>query len=356
VAVHDIALRDDDIVIATMGRGFYAMEGISRLRQADQPAVADRLLKPGKTYRSAGSVKAEYWLAQAGRVVTLELLDPAGKVLQKASSADSVAAPAAGGRGGGGGRGGFGGAAPARVTNTAGLNSYNLSLRYPDGVNFRDAIYWSGNGLNGPVGGPGDYTVRMTVGSHPPVTQVVHVNKGATTKASEADVREQVAFLLRIRDTVSAANNVVRTIRNLRTQLDSVKAKATAPSAAGFLTLAKALNDSMTLVEEALYQTRNQAGEDPLNFPIRLNNQIGALSGFVASGERRPPQQAYDVWNTLVPQLNVQLLRFKRIMSTQLPPINALLKSSGWKELVPSTEEPPAPAGGGRGRGGGGEM
>jgi photosystem II stability/assembly factor-like uncharacterized protein len=359
VAVHDIALRDDDIVIATMGRGFYAMEGVSRLRQADQPtsSAGDRLLQPGKTFRSAGSVKAEYWLAQAGQVVTLELLDPAGKVLQKVSSADTAAAPAAGGRGGGGGgRGGFGGGAPAKVTNTAGLNSYNLSLRYPDGVNFQGAIYWSGNGLNGPTGGPGDYTVRMTVGTAAPQTQVVHVNKGATTTASEADVREQVAFLLRIRDTVSAANNVVRTIRNIRAQLDSVKAKATAPSAANYLALAKALNDSMTKVEEALYQTKNQAGEDPLNFPIRLNNQVGALSGFVSSGERRPPQQAYDVWNTLVPQLNVQLLRFKRMMATQLPAVNAVLKSSGWPQIVPSTDEPVVAAGGGRGRGGGGEM
>lgn len=355
VAVHDIALRDDDIVIATMGRGFYAMEGITRLRQADQVAssTADHLFVPGKTYRSTGTVKAEYWLAKPADVVTLELLDPAGKVLQKVASTDSVPA----GRGGGGrGAGGFGGrgggGAPAKVTTTAGLNSYNLALRYPEGVNFNGAIYWGGNGLNGPVGGPGDYTVRMTVGSEAPQTQLVHVNKGALTTASEADVREQVAFLLRIRDTVSAANKVVRTIRNLRGQIDSVRVKATGPEAATFNTLARAFVDSMTLVEEALYQTKNQAGEDPLNFPIRLNNQIGALSGFVASGERRPPQQAYDVWNTLVPKLDAQLLRFKRQLATQLPALNAVVKSAGWPTLVPSTDEPPPPAGGREGRGG----
>lgn len=349
VAVHDIALRDDDIVIATMGRGFYAMEGIARLRQADHVAGAggNFLYQPGTTFRSAGAVKTEYWLAQPGEVVTLELLDAKGKVLQKVSSADSVPS-GRGGRGGGGG-GGRGAGAPPRVTNSAGYNGFALPLRYPNGTDFRGAIYWSGNGLNGPVAEPGSYTVRMTVGAAAPETQPVRVARGPTSGASDADVIEQVNFLLRIRDTVSAANKAVITIRNLRARLDSVR-----PGASGSLaSIARALNDSVTLVEQALYQTRNQAGEDPLNFPIRLNNQVGALAGFVSSGERRPPQQAYDVWNTLVPKLDAQLLRLERILATQLPPVNAALRAAGQNEIVPNATEPPAPPGGRGARGGG---
>jgi photosystem II stability/assembly factor-like uncharacterized protein len=362
VPVHDIALRDDDIVIATMGRGFYALEGIAALRQADRASAVARaggtfLYAPGATFRSSGAVKAEYYLAQPNHTVTLELLDPAGKVLTHASSADTAntAAAAGGGRGGrGGGRGGFGGGAPpARVTTNAGLNTYELSLRYPDGVNFRGAIYWSGNGLNGPVGPPGTYTVRMTVDNGAPQTQMVKVRKNPRTTASDADVVEQFNFLIRIRDTVSAANNAVRTIRNVRYQLDDRRAKLSGAQATAFEAQAKALNDSLTLVEEELYQTKNRAGQDPLNYPIRLNNQIGALSGFVSSGERRPPQQAYDVWNTLVPQLNTQLLRLKRQLDAQLPRVNAALRAADQAEVVPSTEELGAPpAGGGRGRGG----
>jgi photosystem II stability/assembly factor-like uncharacterized protein len=342
VAVHDIALRDDDIVIATMGRGFYAMEGIAPLRQADQVTkTAAFLYQPGTTYRSAGAVKAEYWLPRSGENVTLQLVDPHGKVLVTSSNTDTATPAAGGGRGG---RGGFGGGAPARVTTAAGLNSYNLSLRYPDGVNFRGAVYWSGNGLNGPVGAPGEYTVRMIAGGDT-ASRTLQVRKDPRTTASDADVAEQVNFLLRIRDTVSAANNAVRTIRNVRYQLDSLRPRVTGAEGATFGTLATALNDSLTVIEETLYQTRNRASEDPLNFPIRLNNQIGALSGFVASGERRPPQQAYDVWNDLVPQLDAQLVHLKRVLATQLPRLNATLKRAGQSELVPSTTELGVPAG-----------
>ena len=354
VPVHDIALRDDDMVIATMGRAFYAMEGISLLRQADKvgATASATLFQPGTTFRSAGTVKAEYRLAKPDQVVTLELIDPRGIVLQKVSSADTATAGRAGG--GGGGRGGFGGGAPVRVTNTLGMNSYDLSLRYPNGVDFRGAIYWGGNGLNGPTGAPGTYTVRMTAGSEPPQTQTVPVRKAAITRASEADIAEQVAFLLRIRDTVSAGNNAVRTVRNMRYQIDSARAKLTGTQLAAFNAAARSLVDSTRLVEEAIYQTRNQAGEDPLNFPIRLGNQIGALSGFVGSGERRPPQQAYDVWNTLVPQLRAQLLRLKRHMATLLPALNAALKAAGQPDLVPGTDELGAPPAGRAGRGAGG--
>lgn len=358
VAVHDIALRDDDIVIATMGRGFYAMEGIARLRQADRAPASEaaHLFQPGTTYRNAGSVKAEYWLAKPGETVVLELLDPSGKVLQKASSTDSVPSGRGGGGrgggGGGGGRGGFGGG-PARVTTAAGLNSYNLSLRYPNGTDFRGAIYWGGNGLNGPTGAPGKYTVRMTVAGGTPQQQSVQVRKSPGTTASDADVIEQVNFLLRIRDTVSAANNAVRTIRNIRYQVDSLRKLMPATQLAAFDAATRPLLDSTRLVEEALYQTRNQAGEDPLNFPIRLGNQIGALSGFVSSGERRPPQQAYDVWNTLVPQLQRELLRLKHQVATLLPPVNAALKASGQPQIVPGTDELGAPPAGRGGRGGG---
>ena len=359
VAVHDIALRDDDIVIATMGRGFYAMEGIAKLRQADQVKTASGgyLFKPGATFRNSGAVKVEYFLAQPNQTVTFELVMPNGKVLNKASSADTAAAGGGrGGRGGGGGgRGGRGGGGggPTRVSNTEGLNAYELSLVHPSGVNFRGAVYWNGNGLNGPNAAPGNYTVRMTLGSGTPQTQTVKVRKDPRTRASDADITEQVNFLLRIRDTVSAANNAVRTIRNVRYQGDSLRKNLSGAAADKFVSQWKALDDSLTLTENEIYQTKNRASEDPLNFPIKLNNQIGALSGFVGSGERRPPQQAYDVWNTLVPQLNVQLLRLKRQLATLLPPANATLKAAGVPEIKPGTDELGAVPGGGRGGRGG---
>ncbi|MGH7592820.1 MAG: WD40/YVTN/BNR-like repeat-containing protein, partial [Gemmatimonadales bacterium] len=104
VAVHDIALRNDDMVIATMGRGFYAMEGIAPLRDADlvTTSSSNHLYPPSPVNRNTGVVNVQYRLAQPHEAVTLELLDAKGRVLQKAASTDTVQAPRAGQ---GGGRG-----------------------------------------------------------------------------------------------------------------------------------------------------------------------------------------------------------------------------------------------------------
>jgi hypothetical protein len=104
--------------------------------------------------------------------------------------------------------------------------------------------------------------------------------------------------------------------------------------------MAKTFEDQLNNVQDSLYQTRNQSGEDPLNFPIRINNQMAALLGFVASGERRPPKQSYDVFTVLDPKLQLELTRYKRTMDG-LAKLNAALKAAGLPEIVPSTAEPP---------------
>ena len=91
-----------------------------------------------------------------------------------------------------------------------------------------------------------------------------------------------------------------------------------------------------------MYQTRNQSGQDPLNYPIRLNDQLGGLMGFVASGERRPPKQSYDVYTLLGGKLDIESVRLKRVIATELPKVNAMLKAAGLAEIVPNKIEPPA--------------
>ncbi len=341
VPVHDIALRDDDIVIATHGRAFWVMEGISQLRQAPEAEAAaghDFLYKPGTTYQGT-TVDVDYRLPQAGGPVTVEFLEQNGKVIKKFSSTDSVPE----GRGGRGGRrGGFG--APARVTDRAGLNHYTWNMRYDDASSFQGMLLWSG-GVTGPDAAPGTYTVRVTVGNATPMTRTFTVMKDPRAKATDADLVEQHNFAIRVRDRLTAANDGVKRIRSVKRQLDD-RAPAMKDNAA-FGTLAKNFADSLSGVEDSLYQTKNKSGEDPLNFPVRLNDQLAGLMGFIENGERRPPPQAYEVYNTLNPLLQAQLTRLDRVMKLYLDRVNAALKAAGQAAVVPSTDEPPAQEEGG---------
>ena len=166
------------------------------------------------------------------------------------------------------------------------------------------------------------------------------MRKDPQTTATEADLVEQQRFALQVRDRVTAANDAVKTIRNVKRQLEERASKMSGN--ASFGTLAKTFTDQLSVVEDSLYQTKNRSGEDPLNFPVRINNQMAALLGFVESGERRPPKQSYDVYTVLEPQLAADLAKYKRVMDANLAKVNDALKAAGQPVIVPSTAEPPA--------------
>ena len=77
-------------------------------------------------------------------------------------------------------------------------------------------------------------------------------------------------------------------------------------------------------VEEALYQTKLKSGQDPLNFPIRLNNKLAAVASAVASNERRPTAQARKVFDALVAAIGAELAKLQEITDRELPALNRL--------------------------------
>jgi len=226
---------------------------------------------------------------------------------------------------------------PQRVPNKAGLNAFQWNLRYPDAIRFENLIMWAAN-TNGPVAPPGTYSVRMKVDGAAQAQTFV-VKKDPRSDATLADLQEQFRLLTRIRDTVSAANNAVRTVRNVRYQVDDRREKiAGKPQAAEYQQLTGQLMDKLGTNERDIYQVQNQSSQDPLNFPIKLNNKIAALAG-VASGEYRPTKQTYATFDSLTKDLRVRLTGVKSSLDEMLPKINALLKAAGLEPIVPSTTE-----------------
>jgi hypothetical protein len=178
----------------------------------------------------------------------------------------------------------------------------------------------------------------MTVAGKPE-TQRFAILKDPRSAASQATLDEQFAFLIAVRDKTSEANNAIRRIRNVKSQLTDRIAKMPAAQRPAFKTKADALTLQLSGVESEIYQVKNQSGQDPLNYPIKLNNKIAALGGVAEGADARPTDQTREVFKTLSAQLDAQLARLNTAMQS-LPSINADLKSAGLAEIVPSTDEP----------------
>jgi len=86
------------------------------------------------------------------------------------------------------------------------------------------------------------------------------------------------------------------------------------------------INDEMKKIEETLYQTKNKSGQDPLNYPIRLNNKLGALAGEVDGSDYHPTEQVKTVHKEIADKIDMQLNSLRQIMKDKLPKFNDLVK------------------------------
>src|SRR6185436_18884157 len=140
------------------------------------------------------------------------------------------------------------------------------------------------------------------------------------------------------------ANDAVRRIREVREQIDgaATRARGLAGDAGKRIgQSADSIKGRLAAVEEAIYQVKNESSQDPLNYPIRLNNKIAALAGVVSGAEAKPTQQSLEVFKILSDSLAIQTGRLKRALDNSLPPINREIEKRGLKAIVPSTEEIP---------------
>jgi photosystem II stability/assembly factor-like uncharacterized protein len=331
--VHGIEVRNDDLLLATHGRSFYSMDNIGVLRQisretTNEPVV---LFHPSDATRSISrGVAIDYYLKQAADKVTVEILDPVGKPIITFNGAPTPEGGGReGGRGGapaaaaepdeegGGGRGG----PPARVTLKQGMNRFNWDMRYPAARDFPGLIMWAGSS-RGPQAPPGKYQVKVTAAGVTKTQDFVIKRNTAVPTVTDADLQEQFRLAKAINDKVTVANEAVLRIRNLKTQITDRSGKSADQP---LKSAAQAMTDKLTDVEGEIYQYRNRSSQDPLNYPIRLNNKLAALQGIVESGDYKPTDQSYTVFKELSSRLDQQLAKLDALARTDLTALNRLL-------------------------------
>lgn len=352
VPVHDMTIHGNDLVAATHGRAFWILDDITPLRQmTTETGGADVMLyKPqtaylfrGGSFRIPRGIAAgqnppagaviDFYLKTAPKdPIALEFLDSKGKEVRKFSS--KAASPSGEedefaaffGRG-------------ATLSAKAGLNRFEWDERYEPPSSVPGAVSWGGRPI-GPRAVPGNYEVKLTVAGKS-YSAPLTVEEDPRVHVSTADLQKQLDFSLQIREAVTQAHDAVNQIRQLHTQLTALdkqlagnaKSKAVADAA-------KDLDKKFTAVEEALIQVKSKSGEDPLNFPIMIADQIMALASTVESADAAPTQSSRDVFDVLKKQLDDQLATYNSLKNKELADLNKRIRS----EDIPAISVIPAAA------------
>jgi hypothetical protein len=361
--VSDLIVEANDLAIATHGRGFYILDNIQPIRQfsvTEAASDAPQLFAPGEAIRGTGGARISYWLKRPAKGLTIDILDASNQVVRTytgtmpgegrgrddgrggagrgtgeagggRAAAGGVPTEAAGEEaqaaegGGGGGRGRGGAAGPSMA---AGLNNFTWDLQYPGPTTFPGMVLW-GASTSGPAALPGAYQIRLTVDGTAQ-TRPLMLKRHPFREVTDADLKEQFDLAIRIRDKVSEANNAVIRIRSLKKQITDRTAKSTdAQLKAAGDRLAK----NLSAVEEDIYQVRNQSGQDPLNFPIKINNRLASLLRVVNNGDGKPIGNAEPLLKEMSADLKVQTDKLQQVLATEVPAFNAEAKRAGVEPL-----------------------
>lgn len=331
VPITDLAIKEDNLIAATQGRSFWMIDDLTVLHQlSDEVAQKDfHLFKPMDAYRIGGGFRFRrggnnslnllygsnkpggamvyYNLKEdlpKGKKAVMEVYDPNGELIKEYKQKPKK-----------------------------GLNSFNWNMMYDNAEGFEGLIMWAAS-LRGPMAPPGEYTAKLTIGDRTE-EQRFKLLRDPRYPSTDADLQAQFDFLIKVRDKVTETHQAIKDIRSAKEQMKQLMDKIKGDD--DYKDLIEAgdeLIEKMTEVEETLYQTKNQSGQDPLNFPIRLNNKLAALTGVAGSGSWRPTAQAEAVRKEITGQIDTQLEKLQRIMSEDLPEFNNKVKQKSVDAII----------------------
>ncbi len=328
--VHDLAVTERDVVIGTHGRAFYIMDNVAPLRQLNDEVktAAFHLYKPEPARRGLDSnVSFDYALKASAQRVTIEVLDSKGQTIKAFSGVPEPAdkkpeAPPEDDD--------FRRPKDPKPAVNPGTHRLNWDLRYPGATEFPGLIMWAANS-RGPLAAPGTYTVRLTVdGATQSQPFVIEREETLLKDITDADLQAQFDLAMQVRNKASQANDAILLMRGIKGQVDErIKKLDTGkpgqkPSPT--LVAARSFNDKLSAVEGEVYQVKNQSSQDPLNFPIKLNNKIAALQGLIESADARPTDQSREVFKMLSDKLDLQIIKMDTIIKTDLPKLVVMLQ------------------------------
>jgi len=213
------------------------------------------------------------------------------------------------------------------------MNRFVWNMRYPDAERVPGAILWGGM-LSGPVAVPGVYQVKLTVGEKM-MAESWQWKKDPRLLTTQEEFQEQFDFLIKIRDKITEVNRDINRLRDVKKQIDVLSSKVKGhEKGKEIIEAAKTLKHKLSSAEDVLIQSKSKSRQDPLNYPIKLDNKIAALAGIVSSTDARPTDQSHEVFKELSARADEQLAKLQDILKKDLPDFNKLVKKADIPAII----------------------
>ncbi|WP_104735017.1 WD40/YVTN/BNR-like repeat-containing protein [Hanstruepera ponticola] len=324
VPITDLAIKDNNLIVATQGRSLWIIDDLSVLHQLYGSSTnSNFLFKPKDTYRMDGAGQSGSKTAGTNHpkgvmtyfnlkdykeddAVSLTYFDQKGDTIKTFSTINKK---------------------EDKLGVKKGMNQFNWNMTYDGAEKLDGMILWWAS-LSGPQAVPGEYKVSLNVRNNV-TSNAVEMSQPFTiladprSESSLEDMKAQFDFITDVNKTMDEAHKTIKKIRKIDKQLSAFESQYKDDErVSDLIEKSKTLREQFSEIEKALYQTKNQSAQDPLNFPIRLTNKLGHLNALVGMGDFGPTDQDIAVKNELTAKIDKQLQAFNVLVSEEIKAFN----------------------------------
>ncbi|AMC11719.1 glycosyl hydrolase [Lutibacter profundi] len=328
VPITDLTVKNNNLIAATQGRSFWIIDDLTPLHQINKTLISNDLFmfKPMDTYRMGGSkrksktagqnhpggVLINYYVKDIDEKDTLSLsfFDNLGKHIKTFSTNPDTKQQ------------------EEKLKVKKGANQFNWNMQYPDAEKIKGMILWWAS-LSGPKALPGNYSIKLTKNGKVVSEQNFTLLKDPRSTASEEDLLAQFNFILEIQEKLTEIHKTLKNITKVKKQVKQLKASISDKEKnKEIIGLADKIVEELTNYENVLYQTKSKSNQDPLNFPIRLNNKLAHLNSLSSIGDFKPTDQSIEFKNEIVKLIDAELSKIYSVFDNDVKKLNKKVKQS----------------------------
>ena len=328
VPITDLTIKDDNLIAATQGRSFWIIDDLTPLYQLTTSTSKEdiTLFAPKASYQISGGrgatsrtqgtnhpggVAVYFNINEMNEkdTISLSLYDANKKSIQRFSNHPDTKND------------------EKKLTVKKGSNVFYWDMMYPSATSVKGMILWWAS-LSGPMALPGTYTVSLTV-ANKTFEKPFSILKNPVSETSLTDMKLQFDFINEINAKVSEIHKALINIATIKTQVKSLQASIKDKEKhKDLIKFSNELTKKLTTIETTLYQTKSKSGQDPLNFPIRLNNKLAHLNSLTRMGSYRPTDQDIAFKNEITKDIDVELKKVYALFTKEVQLLNQKVKES----------------------------
>lgn len=325
VPVADLAIKNNDLIVGTHGRGIYILDDLGVVQQTSGDIINKDLYvyTPDAAYRMQGfrgfgrtteknagqnppkGAVIAYYMKNVTDSTRLKVtvMDKNHGVI-KTFTTDSK---------------------EDKITPATGLNQFVWDLYYPDPEKTPDGlILWNGS-VDPVMAAPGTYYARFVSGNDSMEVPFV-VKADPNYNVTQQEYEDQFNFLVKASDKFSETMKALKNIKTLREQMNGFTSRLGKDCPKEVKDEVEAINKKLTAIEETLHQTKAKSGQDVLNYPIRLDDKLSNVFSNAAAGNGAPSQQVKESYAVISGLIDEQLNKLKAVMTDDVTKLNQLIR------------------------------